>query len=85
MNKEVVVYEGWDTGWDRKFPVTLIYYESGSMDLHRQSGDQFTLHIEEAEKVLKQIGLQLDPNDKWMPACTGLYRNVIPIPLEKKG
>lgn len=72
------IFEGPDEGWEGKiFQVKLLTYQDGTMDLHRQTGTQYSEHIKEAEKVLATRGLMLDPSDPPAYGCTGAYQRVI--------
>lgn len=77
--KEEVIFEGFDEGWQRVLPVRLLTYGDGSMDIHRQTGSQFEEHIKQAEKILFQRGLVIDPKEKhWTIGSTGAYKALIP-------
>lgn len=77
VHHEEIIFTGFDTGWGKDMPVRLINYEDGTVDIHRQSGDQFDEHIIEAKKILKARGLKIDKTDDWMWGSTGGYRAVV--------
>jgi hypothetical protein len=75
--KEEVIFLGFDRGWDREMPVTLIDYGT-SMNIHRQSGSHFIPHMKEAAKILAKRGLVIqDEICEWTYGPTGLYRSVV--------
>ena len=51
MEREETLVNEHDEGWNRPMPVRLITYESGKMDIHRQSGSQFNEHIDKKRRV----------------------------------
>ena len=73
---EEVVFVGYDEGWSRNLPVTLITYAEGTQDLHRQTGNQFDEHIAEARKILAARGLSVSPIEDI--GGTGAYMRVTP-------
>lgn len=72
-----VIFKGPDAGWNgREMPVTLITYEDGSQDLHRQTGSQFDEHVAEAAQLLAARGLAVGKVEFIGP--TGAYMRVTP-------
>ncbi len=76
---EEVIYSAKDESWDSELPVKLITYKGGGMDIHRQSGSQFSEAILNAEEILAKRGLRIDHADKWMWGSTGGYKRVVKI------
>jgi hypothetical protein len=66
---EEVIFEGYDKGWQGVLPVTLLFYDNGGIDIHRQTGAQFTEHMAKANEILKQRGLEIDESDKGATGC----------------
>lgn len=83
MNKSVseeVIFKGTDKHWNNKeLPVTLITYEDGEMDIHRQTGWEFNNHINEARKVLAERGLKIKDGEPWQSWPTGAYCSVVKV------
>ena len=75
--EEEVIFTGFDSGWDRALPITLIIYKNGSMDIHRQTGSNFHEHMAEAEKILAQRGLKIDKTESGGIGMSGFYQRVI--------
>lgn len=81
---EEVIYLGFDKGWDCNMPVKLITYKkSGTMDLHRQTGENFVDHLYEAELILAKRGLYVDKRDRAL-GSTGMYMLVRKLPPMEK-
>ena len=76
-NKEEIIFSGFDVGWRREMPVTLIFYSGGGIDLHRQTGPQFQEHIDEAAKILKKRGMILPTGKIECLGATGAYIRVV--------
>jgi hypothetical protein len=83
--KEEVLCEGPDWGGMHIFPVTLITYSNGSMDLHRQTGERFHEDWDIGRDVLRSRGLDVDDNDKGSYGSSGFYQRVIPCGSQPKG
>ncbi|MDB5885832.1 MAG: hypothetical protein JWR74_2003 [Polaromonas sp.] len=74
--KEILLSEH-DGGWGNELPVTLLTYEDGTQDLHRQTGEDFTAAIEKARALLWVRGLAVGPIEMIGP--TGARMPVKPL------
>ena len=72
---EEVIFTAIDSGWNQELPITLITYDEGNMDIHRQTGTDFDKHMAEAEKILIARGLEINKMD-FSVGSTGAYYGV---------
>lgn len=79
IRSEEVILEEHDEGWGKPMPVRLLVYSDGKMDIHRQTGPQFKVHIQKANEILQKRGLKINEKDEWMVGCTGAYREVVKL------
>jgi hypothetical protein len=71
------IHEGPDWNGMHIFQVKLLTYSDGSMDIHRQTGENYQKDMAEAEKILLARDLMIDPTDEGMIGSSGLYRRVV--------
>jgi hypothetical protein len=76
-----MLFSDMDSGWGKPMPVTLITYDDGRQDLHRQTGPEYHQAIDKAMSLLKERGLRLAASDNDAFAWpSGMYLTVEPIP-----
>ena len=76
--KEEILFRAISKQAKRDWPVLLITYDNGSMDLHCQTGDHHVSAIRQAKRILGDRGLAVARTRGIGLAASGVYYRVKP-------
>jgi len=84
LKKEEILFYEPSESWGHPMPVTLLYWHTGDIDLHCQTGDHHTWAIEKAKRILERRNLVVEapaflgPTGMYYPVKNGAPKNGTP-------